>query len=49
MLGDLENKTRGASSDGDLKGVKDRGQGAVELNIYDGTDDLCDNATLLNE
>jgi hypothetical protein len=42
VLGNLEDKTGLVFGDFDVKGVQDRGQVALELNIHDGTNDLGD-------
>jgi len=46
VLGDLEDQAGGAGGDLDLQGVEDGRQGAVELHVHDGTDDLRHHAAL---
>jgi len=47
VLGDLENKARGAGSDFDLECIENRGKRTIELNVDDGTNDLGDTALAL--
>mmetsp|Transcript_24747 Transcript_24747/g.41849 ORF Transcript_24747/g.41849 Transcript_24747/m.41849 type:complete len:502 (-) Transcript_24747:56-1561(-) len=46
MLGNLKHKAGSTLSDLNLKGIKNRGKGAVELDIDNSTDNLGDNTSL---